>query len=48
VPGGFEVADKIGFVSCMDYDPGFFAEDEARVEPAVNPFTAKVLTMSSV
>ena len=43
-----EVADKIWFVSFMDYDPGSFDEDEARVEPAENHFMAKVLTMSWV
>lgn len=33
-----EVADKIWLVSFMDYDLGFFDEDEGRVEPAANPF----------
>ncbi len=48
-----EVADKIWlagrpYPSFMDYDIGFFDEDEGRVEPAENPFMAKVLTMSPV
>ncbi len=43
-----EVADRIWLVSFMEYDLGFFDEDENRVEPAGNPFTPKVLTMSSV
>jgi hypothetical protein len=38
--------DKIWLVSFMDYDLGFFDEDEARVEPGENPFTTKVLPMS--
>ena len=31
----------------MDYDLGFFDQDENRVEPAQNPFIPKVLPMSS-
>jgi len=33
-----EVADKIWLVSFLEYDLGFFDEDEARVQPAPNPF----------
>ena len=33
-----EVADKIWLVSFMEYDLGFFDEDECRVEPTKNPF----------
>jgi putative transposase len=33
-----EVADKIWLVSFMEYDLGFFDQDEGRVEPAHNPF----------
>ena len=33
-----EVADKIWLVSFMEYDLGFFDQDEGRVEPAANPF----------
>ncbi len=44
-----EVADKIWLVSFMDYYPGFFDEDEDRVEPAANPFvTKKLLPVSPV
>jgi putative transposase len=42
-----EVADRIWLVSFMEYDLGFFDEDENRVEPADNPFVTKVLPMSS-
>ena len=42
-----EVEDQIWLVSFLDYDLGFFDQDEGRVEPASNPFTPeKVLTMS--
>lgn len=37
-----EVADKIWLVSFIDYDLGFFDEDEGRVEPAANPFIPKL------
>jgi putative transposase len=30
----------------MDYDLGFFDDETCRLEPAVNPFGAKVLPMS--
>ena len=43
-----EAEDKIWQVRFMEYDLGFFDEDENRVEPADNPFTPKVLPMSSV
>ena len=33
-----EVADKIWLVSFMEYDLGFFDQDEGRVEPTTNPF----------
>jgi transposase InsO family protein len=43
-----EVADRIWLVSFMDYDLGFFDEEENRVEPVgENPFAPKVLPMSS-
>lgn len=39
-----EVADRIWLVSFMDYDLGFFDENDDRVEPVGhNPFTTKVL-----
>jgi hypothetical protein len=31
----------------MEYDLGFFDEDENRVEPAVNPFVPRLLLMLS-
>jgi putative transposase len=43
-----EVADKIWLVSFMQYDIGFFDEDENKVQPADNPFMPNVLPMSSV
>jgi hypothetical protein len=43
-----EVEEKIWLVSFLDFDLGYFDEKEGRVEPGPNPFTAKVLTMSSV
>lgn len=42
-----EVADRIWQVSFLEYDLGFFDQDEERIEPALNPFTPKVLPMSS-
>lgn len=41
-----EVSDKIWLAGTpdrtfMDYDLGFFDEDEGRVEPAENPFVPK-------
>jgi putative transposase len=41
-----EVSDRIWLVSFMDFDLGFFDQDEDRVEPASNPFLPKVLPMS--
>ncbi len=38
-----EVADKIWLVSFMDYDLGFFDQDECRVEPTTNPFISEKL-----
>ncbi len=44
-----EVEDKIWLVSFMEFDIGFFDEDENLVEPVgVNPFAPKLLPMSSV
>ena len=43
-----EVADEIWLVSFMEYDLGFFDQDEGHVPPAPNPFVPKVLPMSSV
>lgn len=42
-----EIADEVWLVSFMDYDLGFFDQDENRVEPVgENPFGPKVLPMS--
>lgn len=43
-----EVSDGIWLVSFMDFDLGFFDQDEDRIEPAQNPFVPKVLPMSPV
>jgi putative transposase len=40
-----EVDEKIWLVSFLDFDLGYFDEQEGRVEPGPNPFAAKVLTM---
>jgi putative transposase len=38
-----EVADEIWVVSFMDYDPGFFDQNENRVEPVgENPLALKL------
>jgi putative transposase len=47
VAGICEVDDKIWlagrpYPSFMDYDPGYFDEEEARVEPGPNPFVPEV------
>ena len=36
-----EVEDRIWLVSFLDYDLGFFDQDEGRVEPTTNPFAVK-------
>ena len=42
-----EVEDGIWLVSFLEFDIGFFDQEEGRVEPAPNPFVPeKVLTMS--
>lgn len=41
------VADKIWLLSIVDFDLGFFDQDEARVEPAENPLIPKVVTAQS-
>jgi putative transposase len=43
-----QVADQIWLVSFMQYDLGFFDNETCRLEPADNPFKAKVLPMSPV
>ena len=42
-----EVDNEIWLVTFMDFDLGFFDQEEGRVEPGPNPFEPKnVLTMS--
>ena len=42
-----EVDDQVWLVSFLDFDLGFFDQNEGRGEPAPNPFEPeKVLTMS--
>lgn len=41
-----QVADQVWLVSFMNYDLGFFDREADRVEPAQNPFEARVLPMS--
>ena len=43
-----DVADQVWLVSFMDFDLGFFDEQDNRVAAADNPFQTKVLPMSSV
>jgi putative transposase len=43
-----EVADEIWLVSFMEYDLGFFGQDEGHVQPAPNPFIPKVFPISPV
>lgn len=40
-----EVEDKIWLVSFMNYDLGYFDEENCTVQPGPNPFGAKVLPM---
>jgi putative transposase len=40
-----QVDDQIWLVSFMDYDLGFFDLESGKLEPAENPFSAKVLPM---
>jgi putative transposase len=42
-----EVGDHIWLVTFMDIDLGYFDEDSKRLEPIDNPFSLKVLPMSS-
>ena len=41
-----QVSDRICLVSFMDYDLGYFDDEECRLEPIENPFSPKVLPMS--
>ena len=40
-----EVEDQLWLVSFLDFDLGYFDEDDCRVEPLDNPFNEKVLPM---
>jgi len=41
-----QVSDRIWLVSFMDYDLGYFDDEECRLEPLANPFGPKLLPMS--
>jgi len=41
-----QIDEQIWLVSFMHYDLGFFDDETCRIEPATNPFGAKVLPMS--
>lgn len=43
-----ETDDKIWLVTFMNYDLGYFDEENGRVEPINNPFASKMYTMSPV
>lgn len=43
-----EVDDNIWLVSFMNYDLGFFDENNCKIEPLNNPFGSKLLPISSV
>ena len=43
-----QVSDKIWLVSFMQYDLGYFDHETCRLEPIENPFSPRVLPMSSV
>ena len=43
-----QVDERIWLVTFMQYDLGFFDDETCRLEPAENPFQAKVLPMSPV
>ena len=43
-----QVDERIVLVTFMHYDLGFFDDETCRLEPAENPFQAKVLPMSPV
>lgn len=43
-----QVSDQIWLVSFMHYDLGYFDDETCRLEPIENPFSPRVLPMSSV
>ncbi|MGE5169791.1 MAG: hypothetical protein ACM3JC_05400 [Rudaea sp.] len=46
--GVTQVDERIWLATFMQYDLGFFDDQTCRLEPAENPFQAKVLPMSPV
>ena len=45
--GVTQVGERIWLVTFMRYDLGYFDDETCRLEPIDNPFTPKVLPMSS-
>ena len=45
--GVTQVSERIWLVTFMRYDLGYFDDETCRLEPIENPFTPKVLPMSS-
>jgi putative transposase len=45
--GVTQVGDRVWLVTFMRYDLGYFDDETCRLEPIENPFTPKVLPMSS-
>lgn len=45
--GVLQVSDHVWLVTFMRYDLGYFDDETCRLEPIENPFTPKVLPMSS-
>ena len=43
-----QVSERVWLVTFMQYDLGFFDDETCRLEPAENPFQAKLLPMSPV
>jgi putative transposase len=43
-----QVDERIWLLTFMHYDLGFFDDETCRLEPAENPFQAKVFPMSQV
>jgi hypothetical protein len=45
--GVTQVGEHVWLVTFMRYDLGYFDDETCRLEPIENPFTPKVLPMSS-
>ena len=45
--GVTQVGERVWLVTFMRYDLGYFDDETCRLEPIDNPFTPKVLPMSS-